>query len=172
MTNTHDCTAPANPAVTDIKAKWAADPSASKSRRQCMEIGGWGQTTQLEKEKRGVLRTYLNGASVRITSESLYRHLVELASVPIRKVRQPAARFQRKRRDPTPQELEALKRANAARKRAAAERRAKAAGAEAVNPAAQKAETVKPRVKPPARPLRYPRSTAVRRRDRSLESVD
>ena len=123
MAYPHDCTAPANPAVADIKAKWAADPSASKSRRQCMEIGGWGQTTQLEKEKRGVLRTYLDGASVRVTSESLYRHLVELASVPIRKVRQPAARFQRKRRDPTPQELEALKRANAARKREAAARK-------------------------------------------------
>ena len=91
-----------------------------------MEIGGWGQTTQITKETRGILRTYLDGASVRITSESLYRHLVELASVPIRKVRQPATRFQRKHRDPTPQELEALKRANAARKREAAERRAKA----------------------------------------------
>jgi hypothetical protein len=123
MTNTHDCATPTNPAVADIKAKWAADPSASKSRRQCMEIGGWGQTTQIAKEKRGVLRTYLDGASVRITSESLYRHLVELASVPIRKVRQPAARFQRKRRAPTPQELDALKRANAARKREAAVRK-------------------------------------------------
>lgn len=120
MTNTHDCTAPANPAVADIKAKWAADPSASKSRRQCMEIGGWGQTTQIAKEKRGVLRTYLDGASVRVTSKSLYRHLVELASVPIHKVRRPAARFQRKRRNPTEAELEGLRRANAARKREAA----------------------------------------------------
>jgi hypothetical protein len=123
MTNAHDYTTHENLAVADIKAKWAADPSASKSRRQCMEIGGWGQTTQLEKEKRGVLRTYTDGASVRVTTKSLYEHLIELASVPIRKVRQPAARFQRKRRDPTPQELEALKRANAARKRAAAARK-------------------------------------------------
>ena len=123
MTNTHDSTAPANPAVTDIKAKWAADPSASKSRRQCMEIGGWGQTTQLEKEKRGVLRTYLDGASVRITSKSLYRHLVELASVPIRKVRQPAARFQRKRRQPTEAELAGLRLGNERRKGAAAARK-------------------------------------------------
>ena len=123
MAYPHDCTVPANPAVDDIKAKQAADPSASKSRRQCMEIGNWGQTTQLEKEKRGILRSYTDGASVRITTQSLYEHLIELASAPVRKVRQPAARFQRKRRDPTPQELEALKRANAARKRAAAARK-------------------------------------------------
>ena len=122
MTNTHDSAAPAT-AVADIKAKWAADPSASKSRRQCMEIGGWGQTTQISKEKRGVLRTYLDGASVRVTSESLYRHLVELASVPIRKVRQPAARFQRQRRQPTEAELAGLRLANERRKREAAARK-------------------------------------------------
>jgi hypothetical protein len=123
-TNTHDCAVTENLAVLDIKAKWAADPSASKSRKDCMAVGGWGQTTQLEKEKRGVLRTYTDGASVRVTTQSLYEHLIELASVPARKLRQPAARFRRKRRDPTPQELDALKRANAARKREAAERRA------------------------------------------------
>jgi hypothetical protein len=123
MTNTHDCTAPANPAVADIKAKWAADPSASKSRRDCMLIGGWGQTTQLEKEKRGVLRTYTDGASVRVTTQSLYEHLIELASVPIRKVRQPAARFQRKRRQPTEAELTGLRLGNERRKREAAARR-------------------------------------------------
>ena len=121
MTNSHDCAT--STAVDDIKAKWAADPSASKSRRQCMEAGAWGLTTQIAKERRGVLRTYTDGASVRITTQSLYEHLVELASAPVRKVRQPVTRFQRKRRDPTPQELEALKRANAARKREAAARR-------------------------------------------------
>jgi hypothetical protein len=124
MTNSHDNAVPANPAVADIKAKWAADPSASKSRRQCMEIGGWRQTSQLQKEKKGELRTYLDGASVRITTQSLYEHLVQLASAPVRKVRQPAARFRRKRRERTPQELEALRRANEARKREAAKRRA------------------------------------------------
>ena len=92
-----------------------------------MLIGGWGQTTQITKEKRGLLHVYLDGASVRITTQSLYEHLIQLASAPVRKVRQPAARFQRKRRDPTLQELEALRRANEARKQDAAERRAKAA---------------------------------------------
>ena len=86
--------------INDIKAKQAADPSASKSRRQCMEMGNWGRATQLEKEKRGILRSYTDGASVRITTQSLYEHLIELASTKVRKVRQPAARFQRKRRDP------------------------------------------------------------------------
>jgi hypothetical protein len=127
MTNTHDSAARANPAVADIKTKWASDASASKSRRDCMLIGGWGQTTQLEKEKRGVLRTYTDGTSVRVTTQSLYEHLIHLASVPIRKVRQPTARFQHKRRAPTPQELEALRRANEVRNREAAERRAKPA---------------------------------------------
>jgi hypothetical protein len=126
MTNTHDCTAPANPAVDDINAKWAADPSASKSRRQCMEAGAWGLTTQIAKERRGVLRTYTDGASVRITTQSLYEHLVELASAPVRKVRQPVTRFQRKRRDPTEAELEGLRRGNERRRLEAEQRRARA----------------------------------------------
>ena len=88
-----------------------------------MLIGGWGQTTQLGKEKRGLLRTYTDGASVRITTQSLYEHLIELASVPIRKVRQPAARFQRKRRQPTEAELAGLRLGNERRKRAAAARK-------------------------------------------------
>jgi len=125
MTNTHDYATPTNPAVDDIKAKWAADPSASKSRRDCMLIGSWGQTTQLEKEKRGLLRTYTDGASVRITTQSLYEHLIELASVPVRKVRQPAARFRRKRRQPTEAELAGLRLGNERRRREATTRRSK-----------------------------------------------
>ena len=123
MAYPHDCTAPANPAVDDIKTKWAADPSASKSRRQCMEIGDWEQATQLREREAWRFADIPRRRIVRVTSDLLYRHLVELASVPITKVRQPAARFQRKRRDPTPQELAALKRANADRKREAAARK-------------------------------------------------
>jgi hypothetical protein len=124
MTNTHDCAT--STAVDDIKAKWAADPSASKSRRQCMEIGNWGQTTQIAKERRGVLRTYTDGTSVRITTQSLYEHLIELASAPVRKVRQPVARFRHKRRDPTEAELEGLRRGNERRRLEAEQRRARA----------------------------------------------
>jgi hypothetical protein len=127
MTHTYDCdtSAPAlSAAAADIKALWDADPSASKSRKDCMAIGGWGQTTQLTKEKRGILHAYLDGASVRVTTRSLYAHLLELASAPPRKVREPAARFKHKPRVPTPQELEALKRGNERRRREAEARRA------------------------------------------------
>ena len=89
-----------------------------------MAIGGWGQTTQLTKEKRGILHAYLDGASVRVTTRSLYTHLLELASAPLRKVRQPPSRFKHKPRVPTPQELEALRRGNERRRREAEERRA------------------------------------------------
>jgi hypothetical protein len=119
----NDDRAPAeNPAVADIRAKWAADPSAAKSRRECMAIGKWQMTTQLTKEKRGLLLTYVDGGMVRVTTDSLYRHLVDLASAPLRKVRRPTSGFKRRRRTPTPQELNALERANEAR---AAEARAR-----------------------------------------------
>jgi hypothetical protein len=127
MTNSNSnddaCTPAENPAVADIRAKWAQDPSAAKTRRECMAVGGWRMTTQLTKEKSGVLRAYVDGGSVRITTDSLYRHLIDLASVPLHKVRKPVAGFRRKRRTPTVQELDALQRANERRRIEAEERR-------------------------------------------------
>jgi hypothetical protein len=131
MTNTHDIiSTPAsipvpteNPAVADIKARWAADPSASKSRKECMAIGSWGLTTQISKEKRGILRAYADGASVRITTQSLYEHLIALAGAPAHKARKPTASFRHKRRIPREAELDALRRGNEKRRLEAQERR-------------------------------------------------
>jgi hypothetical protein len=112
-----------NPALADILARWARDPSAAKSRRECMAIGGWKMTTQLQKEKRGLLHTFVDGGTVRITTVSLFEHLADLARAPVRKARRPASGFKRKKRTPTPQELDALRRGNERRAREAEQRR-------------------------------------------------
>jgi hypothetical protein len=92
-----------NPAIADILARQAADRRVSLSRQECMAEGGWGATSQIEKEAKGPLRRYLDGSRVRITSQSFYEHLLALASAAPKKVRQPPARFAR-RRDPTRRE--------------------------------------------------------------------
>ncbi len=136
MTNTPDFE---NQAVSDIRAKQAADPRVSMTRKQCQTEGNWGQTTQIAKENRGVLRRYLDGLNVRITTKSFYEHLIALASAPAKKARQPSTRFgQRRRRQPTPQELEGLKIGNAKRKaEAQARREAKASTGSAAARAAR-----------------------------------
>jgi hypothetical protein len=106
------------PAAVDLRAEWAADPSASKTRKQCAAIGNWSKTTQIEKEKRGLLHRYVDGATVRITTASLFRHLIDLANAPPRRARQAPPGFgQRKKsvRARTQAELDGLARANARR---------------------------------------------------------
>jgi hypothetical protein len=80
------------------------------SRRDCQEKGGWGQTTQIEKEKSGVLRTVRDGKKVLVPAGSLFPHLIErvIASHP--------ARGPKPRRKPTPQELEGLRKGNEQRR--------------------------------------------------------
>ena len=102
MTNAHD-TNPDTPAAADLRARKAADSSASKSRRECMLIAGWGATTQISKENAGLLHRFLLGSSVRITTDSLYDHLIDLANAAPRQGRKPSSTsFQKKRREPTP----------------------------------------------------------------------
>jgi hypothetical protein len=90
-------------ALADILARRDADRRISLSRRECMIEGGWALTTQTLKESSGVLRRYLDGASVRVTTASFYEHLIALASAAPKKVRQPPARFPR-RQTPTRRE--------------------------------------------------------------------
>jgi hypothetical protein len=117
-----------NSAVADILVRKAADRRVSLSRRECMTAGNWGLSTQIAKEASGVLRRYLDGANVRITSVSFYEHLAALASAPSRKARQPVTRFGQRRRAPTLQELEGLRKGNTKRAEEARKRRgAKAA---------------------------------------------
>lgn len=118
-----------NPAVADIRARQKADRRASMSRKECQTEGGWQQSSQILKEGQGLLRRYVDGSRIRITTQSFYEHLIALASAAPRKVRQPATRFaSRKRRAPTPQELPGLQRAHEQRAKEARKRReAKAA---------------------------------------------
>jgi hypothetical protein len=115
-----------NPAIADILARKAADRRISLSRRECQVEGGWAQSSQILKESHGLLRRYVDGSRIRVTTVSFYQHLLDLASRPARKVRRPSARFAR--RKPTQQELDGLKRGNEQRAKEARKRReAKAA---------------------------------------------
>jgi hypothetical protein len=126
MTSAHDRDTPAG---ADMRARKAADQSASKSRRECMLIGGWGASTQRLKEQNGDLHRFLIGSSVRVTTDSLYDHLIALANATPRQGRKPSGTsFQKKKRQPTPAELDGLKRANAARHEEKVRKRGEAQG--------------------------------------------
>jgi hypothetical protein len=125
MTNAHGHD---TPAAADMRAGKAADPSASKSRKECMAIGGWGASSQRVKEQSGALHRYLDGSAVRITTDSLYDHLIALANAAPRQGRKPSkTSFQKKIRPRTENELRALQRANDARHEAKQRREAKEA---------------------------------------------
>jgi hypothetical protein len=82
-----------NPALADVLTRKAADTRFSLSRQQSAHEGGWGATSQIEKENAGKLRSYRDGARIRVTTQRFYEHLLELASAPRSKVREPVARF-------------------------------------------------------------------------------
>ena len=99
-------------AAADIRAREAADKRISLSRKECMTEGGWGASSQRLKEQ-GALHRFLDGSSVRITTRSFYAHLIALANAPPRQGRKPSGTsFQKKKRQPTPAELDGLARAN------------------------------------------------------------
>jgi hypothetical protein len=95
-------TAPgAHAAVIGVYDRMDADASIGKTRKQCREIGGWGQTTQISKEKSGVLQAWNDGTIVRVGTVSLYLHIIDLiiASHPVdgppRKARVPTRSYTR-----------------------------------------------------------------------------
>jgi hypothetical protein len=94
-----------------------------------MTEGGWKQTSQLQKEQNGLLRTVLDGARRRVTTESFYEHLLALATAPPRKVRRPPKRYTKATRPRTEAELKGLRKGNEARRREAQLRRAVRAAA-------------------------------------------
>jgi hypothetical protein len=85
--------------------KMLADTSVGKTRKQSMEIGGWGATTQRTKEQSGVLQTWTDGAMVRVSTASIYLHLIDLivsshpAAGPARKARYPLRSYQKGSRE-------------------------------------------------------------------------
>ena len=128
--------------VAVLLVQKAADPRKGVPRKISQEMGGWGSTTQIEKEKRGDLQTFLDGMARRVFVPSIYDHLIALAVAshpvggPAKKARQPAARYQRRRprREPSQAELEAFKRGNEPRGGGASRRSPEAQGGQIGRP--------------------------------------
>jgi hypothetical protein len=106
--------------VSDLRARQASDPRVLVSRKAAMQMLGCGQTRLLELEKTELGRVQ-DGASVRITTSSIYARLERLAieSHPIgggpTKVRQPPSMRRKARkppRKPSENELRALAASN------------------------------------------------------------
>jgi hypothetical protein len=82
-----------------------ADKSVGKTRKQSMEIGGWGMTSQREKERLGYLQTWTDGTIVRVSTASIYLHILNtiVASHPVngppRKARTPTRSYQKGHRN-------------------------------------------------------------------------
>jgi hypothetical protein len=116
-------------AIADLEHALAREQRAVLTRRECQSIGGWGATSQVEKEKSGALVSILDGATRKITTESLYRHLIALAlasypaNAPAAKGRKPKSGFRKKLRARTEAELRGLAIGNARRREEARARR-------------------------------------------------
>ena len=91
----------AHPAVITVYDRLLADRSIGKTRKQCLEIGGWGMTSQRQKEAAGQLQSWNDGTMVRVSTVSLYLHILDLiaashpADGPQRKARSPAKPFRK-----------------------------------------------------------------------------
>jgi hypothetical protein len=91
----------AHRAVIAVYNKLQTDQSVGKTRAQSQELGGWGATTQRSKEQSGVLLTWVDGTIVRVSTVSIYLHLIDLivASHPVdgppRKARTPSGSYQK-----------------------------------------------------------------------------
>jgi hypothetical protein len=123
-----------HPLITRLYDRLLTDKSIGKTRGETRNILNCGATTERQKEKDGILKTYVDGASVRVDTASIYLHAIDLitASNPVdgapRKARLPPNPYRKGDRRPrTPQELAALQRANERRHREALARREAAA---------------------------------------------
>jgi hypothetical protein len=108
----------------------AADPRISVSRQDCMKIVPVGLSKQIALEESGEYHTFVDGGTRRILVSSIYARMVRqiMATYPVdgppAKAREVATRFKKRRRAPTPNELQGLARANEARRLEAEQRRA------------------------------------------------
>ena len=64
------------PDVVDLFQRWHADQRKAMGRQDCQREGGWGATSQIEKERSGALRSFLDGKKRLITTSSFYRHII------------------------------------------------------------------------------------------------
>jgi hypothetical protein len=124
---------PLNPHAKPLIAyelEWLAkQPSPSMSRKGAEEAGGVGQTKLIALQALGILRTFNLDARVQVSTRDITRYRLAqiLTSYPVDgpklKIRQPKARFKKRRREPTERELEGLRKGNAQRAAAAEEAR-------------------------------------------------
>jgi hypothetical protein len=130
--------------VADLLAKQKAESRPALSRKDAGALLGVGVTKLLQLEAAGKLDGFLDGASRRITTASLYRYLIGqvIKSHPVDgpavKVRQPPKQFRRAKapRPRTEAELDGLRRGNERRRLEAQARRSGASSsAEAENTA-------------------------------------
>jgi hypothetical protein len=64
-------------AHSDIREHFQGDDKRkAMSRQDCMFEGSWGQTSQIEKEKSGALRSFLDGKKRLVSTSSFYEHLI------------------------------------------------------------------------------------------------
>jgi hypothetical protein len=100
---------------------WLSTTSLDQSRKGAQFYGGVGPTKELELEAAGIFEAYAANWRICVTSRSIARYRIANAILSHDhdgsrlKIRQPKARFKKQRRESTPQELAALKRANDAR---------------------------------------------------------
>jgi hypothetical protein len=91
----------AHPLVISTYDKLKTDPSVGKTRSEAMTILACGATSVREKERRGDLKTWVDGTNVRISTVSLYLHILDLIVMshpvdgPKRKARVPTASYQK-----------------------------------------------------------------------------
>jgi hypothetical protein len=116
--------------VADLVADYANQPAPSTSRVRARQLlGDVGSTKELHLENIGALDSFLDGTQRRVTTRSIFRHLVLRAiashprNAPSKRARRPPARFQKKPRVRTPAELEGLRKGNAKRRLEAQARR-------------------------------------------------
>jgi hypothetical protein len=119
----------ARAAVNDIVSRAERDNRVAVPRAVSQEMQHIGSSRQIELENEGKLTTYLDGSRRLVLVTSIYARLIKLVlesyplDKPAKRVRRPTTRFTRKRRPPTPAELEGLQRGNAKRAEEARARR-------------------------------------------------
>jgi hypothetical protein len=85
--------------------KLKTDLSVGKSRAEAMALLGCGATSERVKEQSGALKTWVDGTNVRVSSVSIYLHILDLivASHPVggpaRKARTPTGSYRKGHRN-------------------------------------------------------------------------
>ncbi|HZZ21487.1 MAG TPA: hypothetical protein VFE60_02430 [Roseiarcus sp.] len=103
--------------------------SPSLSRKGSQEAIGCGPSREIQLEESGAIDAYNEGSIKRISTRSIARHGIMQAllshplNAPPAKIRQPAARYQKRPRERTPQESEGLRKGNEGRALEAARKR-------------------------------------------------